>query len=188
PSLFIISALFGAAACASFAIAAGLPWPQRRAKPAQSADDDEYEEDEEKKEEETADRASAWLGFVVHALLSWKTRLLRLVRPKPRARMHSPADRVEPGFGSLRRGTPAVMSAPDEEEDDEEDEAEDDARPAPRRRAAAARIPPRRAGNGYVLPSLNLLAPARVSDRTTMSKEQIEANASALETVLQDFG
>src|SRR5690606_1293844 len=54
PSLFIISALFGAAACASFAIAAGLPWPQRRAKPAQSADDDEYEEDEEKKEEETA--------------------------------------------------------------------------------------------------------------------------------------
>ena len=59
--------------------------------------------------------------------------------------------------------------------------------PAPRRRAAP-RAPVRRSGNGYTLPSLNLLAAPRASERTTVSRDIIDANAAALESVLQDFG
>src|SRR5690348_4470178 len=57
-----------------------------------------------------------------------------------------------------------------------------------RRRAAAQRAPARRSGNGYVLPSLNLLAAARASERTTLSRDLIDGNAAALESVLSDFG
>jgi S-DNA-T family DNA segregation ATPase FtsK/SpoIIIE len=41
---------------------------------------------------------------------------------------------------------------------------------------------------GYALPSLNLLTAPKASERTTMSAEVIEANATALESVLSDFG
>src|SRR5262249_18493411 len=43
-------------------------------------------------------------------------------------------------------------------------------------------------GNGYTLPSLNLLAAPRASERTTLSRDIIDSNATALESVLQDFG
>ena len=46
----------------------------------------------------------------------------------------------------------------------------------------------RRSGSGYMLPSLNLLAAPRASERTTLSREIIDGNAVALESVLQDFG
>ena len=39
-----------------------------------------------------------------------------------------------------------------------------------------------------MLPSLNLLAAPRASERTTLSRDIIDANAMALESVLQDFG
>jgi len=64
---------------------------------------------------------------------------------------------------------------------------DDDEAPVPRKRAAA-RAPARRSGSGYVLPSLNLLAAPRASERTTLSRDIIEGNATALESVLQDFG
>jgi S-DNA-T family DNA segregation ATPase FtsK/SpoIIIE len=69
----------------------------------------------------------------------------------------------------------------------EEEYEEEDAAPAPRRRAPA-RLPARRTTNGYALPSLNLLTAQRVSERTTLSKDLIDANAVALESVLADFG
>jgi DNA segregation ATPase FtsK/SpoIIIE, S-DNA-T family len=46
----------------------------------------------------------------------------------------------------------------------------------------------RKSGGGYALPSLNPLTAPRAADRTTMSAEVIEANATALESVLSDFG
>ena len=58
----------------------------------------------------------------------------------------------------------------------------------PRAAGAAPRVPARRSANGYVLPSLNLLTAQRVSERTTLSKDVIDANAVALESVLGDFG
>jgi len=181
--LFIISVIFGTATLASLAVAAGLHWRATRAQaPAGIADDSEDDEDEE---DEAEDRASAWLGFLVHALLSWKARIMRIVRPLPRTPLQAPTGRVEPRFDRLGRGV-APDLAPAIGEDDYEEE--DEERTATRRRAAAVRIPPRRTGNGFVLPSLNLLVAARASDRSTVSKDQIDANAAALETVLQDFG
>ena len=85
--------------------------------------------------------------------------------------------RQEPRFDEFGRGASAYESG---EEDDID-------APAPRRRAAAMR-PARRSASGYTLPSLNLLAAARASERTTLSRDIIDANATALESVLQDFG
>src|SRR5260221_15022 len=122
----------------------------------------------------------AWLGMIVHGLLSWKARFGRMLRREPRTRLPMPVahgPRQEPRFDGYGR-------ALDEYEDDIEEE--DDAR-APRKRATS-RTPVRRSTNGYALPSLNLLAAPRATERTTLSRDIIDANATALESVLQDFG
>jgi DNA segregation ATPase FtsK/SpoIIIE, S-DNA-T family len=137
-------------------------------------------EDEVENVEPEEDRASPWLGMIVHALLSWKARIGRMIRGERRApaqAAHGP--RHEPRFDA------GDLDHEDEIEDEDEDEEAD--APA-RRRRASARVPSRRSGSGYVLPSLNLLAAPRASERTTLSRDIIEANAAALENVLQDFG
>jgi S-DNA-T family DNA segregation ATPase FtsK/SpoIIIE len=182
-ALFIASALFGIATAATVAFAAGIGWKRHAERTLARDADDDIDEDE-------GDRASAWLGMIAHALLSWKARAGRLLRrtprrPLPAAKLGNlPAatgPRQEPRFDAY--GRVAVPAEPDfaGEED------EDDAQPSPRRRAAP-RVPVRRSVNGYVLPSLNLLTAQRVSERTTLSKELIDANAVALESVLGDFG
>jgi S-DNA-T family DNA segregation ATPase FtsK/SpoIIIE len=179
--LLAISAVFGIAAVVTLAIAAGLRWPAPRAAQARMRDVAEEIDDDDTGD----DRASAWLGMIVHALLSWKARFGRLLRGAParsaiRAGKPASADaRQEPRFDGFGR---AAMPA-----GDEVDEYEDEAHPTPRRRAPV-RVPSRRAGNGYTLPSLNLLTAQRVSERTTLSKDIIDANAVALESVLGDFG
>jgi len=174
--LIVVSAALALATAATLAIATGLRWPRPHTVRAKLRD---ANEDEDEEDETGDDHASAWLGLVAHALLSWKARFVRLVRGAPRtarpAAMPAGA-RLEPRFD--RSG---FAAAPDEG-DDEDDEA-----PAPRIRAAP-RAPARRAGGGYVLPSLALLAAPRASDRTTLSKDLIDSNAAALETVLSDFG
>src|SRR5580765_275050 len=140
----------------------------------------EFEEEEEFEDEEAGeDRGSAWLGMIVHALLSWKARVGRMIRGEGRQRTPLPVmrgPRLEPRFDG--DGGAAAY------DDDYEDE---DAEPTPRRRAAP-RAPARRSGSGYMLPSLNLLAAPRANERTTLSRELIDGNALALESVLQDFG
>jgi len=178
--------VFGLAAAVTLAIAAGLRWPQPRAAQTvtRSADDEESED-----ADADGDHASAWKGMIVHALLSWKARIGRLLRGAPaRARVRAAAPaatggRQEPRFDSLGR-----VAAPDlaTEQAAEDEFEEEDAEPAPRRRAPA-RLPARR-GNGYALPSLNFLTAQRASERTTLSKDIIDANAVALESVLGDFG
>jgi S-DNA-T family DNA segregation ATPase FtsK/SpoIIIE len=183
--LFLAAIAFGIATLVAIAFAAGMRWPRTSAErsSARDADEDEEAEDEEPQD----DTASAWLGLVAHALLSWKARLGRLIRGGPR-KPQSPAratgSRMEPRFDGHGRMAPLQPAAAD---DDYEDDEEEEAQVRPRRRAAP-RSSPRRSNGGYELPSLNLLAAQRPSERTTLSKELIDANAAALETVLQDFG
>src|SRR5690242_2176373 len=151
---FVLCLVFGFATAVSLALAIGHG-PQARKAAARNLDDDEEIDEEEVKE----DRGSAWLGMIVHALLSCKARIGRMVHRDTRPRTPLPAvrgPRLEPRFDG---------SDSDDAYDDYEDE-EDDA--PPRRRTAAQRAPARRSGNGYVLPSLNLLAAARASERTTL--------------------
>jgi S-DNA-T family DNA segregation ATPase FtsK/SpoIIIE len=170
----LISALlFGTATAATVAFAAGIGW-RRPSEADEDTDDDE------------SDDASAWLGMIAHALLSWKARAGRVLRrtprtPLPATMLAAGGSRQEPRFDTHGRVAMPAGPAFDDEED------EDDA-PATTRRRAAPRAPVRRSGNGYVLPSLNLLTAQRVSERTTLSKDLIDANAVALESVLQDFG
>ena len=95
---------------------------------------------------------------------------------------------MEPRFDAYGRAAPPLQPAADAD-DYEEEEDEEDAAPARARRRAAPRARAlRRSSGGFELPSLNLLAAPKASERTTLSKELIDANAQALETVLQDFG
>ena len=168
---FILCILFGLATVVTLLLAARIP-DRAEKSAAREVDSDEVERDEA-----DGDHASAWLGMIVHALLSWKARIGRMIRGDVRARTPMPVaqgPRHEPRF--------------DGEDSEYEDEEEDDEEaPAPRRRAAA-RAPSRRGTNGYTLPSLNLLAAQRASERTTLSRDIIDGNATALESVLQDFG
>ena len=167
---FILCMVFGAATMATLVLAARAPGRSERSATRDSEEDDEVEPEE--------DRASPWLGMIVHALLSWKARIGRMIRGEA-ARMPIPAvhgPRHEPRFDG----------ADSEYEDELEDEDDED--PRARRRRASPRTPARRSGSGYVLPSLNLLAAPRASERTTLSRDIIETNAAALESVLQDFG
>ena len=182
--LVALSIAFGLASAVTLAIAAGMRWPWRNAATAAAHYTQDHDETEDDNEDAEGDRASAWLGMIVHALLSWKARLGRLLRgaahkPFPAAMSAAGGARQEPRFNSLGR-----IAAPSMAPDD--DEYEEDAQPAPRRRAATPRV--RRAGSGFALPSLNLLTAQRVSERTTLSKDVIDANATALESVLGDFG
>ncbi len=180
-TFLILAVIFGVATVVTLAIAAGWHW--RRSEQAAAHDDDE----DEAVEDNERDHASAWLGMIEHALLSWKSRIGRLFRRAPARTATRPARpaagaRNEPRFDGHAR-VAAPPTAPDDVEEDDEEEAQ----PAPRRRAAA-KAPARRGGGGFMLPSLNLLTAQKVSERTTMSKDVLDANAVALESVLSDFG
>ncbi|MCK9918378.1 DNA translocase FtsK 4TM domain-containing protein [Microbacteriaceae bacterium K1510] len=192
----VLAVIYGVATLVTMTLAVGLRVPVRA-----EEDDDEEEEvaeaDEEADEDDTPDRANPWLGMIVHALLSWKARIGRLIRgasgnalraatSAPRA--PRPGERQEPRFGNL--GRVAAPSTAPEDDDYEEEEAEEEEE-APRRRASAPAKPAAKAakrGAGFTLPSHNLLSAPKASERTTMPKDVIEANATALESVLQDFG
>src|SRR4029077_19495995 len=174
---FVCGMVFGLATAMALWVAGG-----GRAQASKSVTR-ELEEEEFEDEEAGEDRGSAWLRMIVHALPSWKARVGRMIRGEARARTPLPVvrgPRLEPRFEG--DGGDAVYD--DDYDDDYED---DDAEPAPRRRGAP-RVPARRSGSGYMLPSLNHLAAPRANERTTLSREIIDGNAVALESVLQDFG
>ena len=138
-TLIVLSAMFGIATVVTLAIAAGLRWPYERRQAAVA------ERDEVEDEDADDDRASAWKGMIVHALLSWKARIGRLLRGAPprapmRTAMPAPAGaRQEPRFDGLGR-----VAAPAADERRATRTKRNPRRAAARRRgapAAASRCP-----------------------------------------------
>ncbi|MEA2894717.1 MAG: segregation ATPase FtsK/SpoIIIE, family, partial [Bradyrhizobium sp.] len=150
-------------------------------------------EDDDAPFEEIGDRGSVSLGWLVHAAMSAKARLWRLVTltyrwlvassPAPRMSF----DRQEPNLGG---GRAAPSLAPHADEDFDEDLDEDDDAPAARapRKKAAPRAPQRKSSDKFELPSVNVLTAPRASDRQPLSKTELDTNSRALEGVLGDFG
>jgi DNA segregation ATPase FtsK/SpoIIIE, S-DNA-T family len=175
----VIASLAGAGACWVLALTCGFGWHDRsdvRAVVAAEVSDDD---------EPTEKRASVSLGWIVHGLLSLKWRLTRWLVLRRSGyvpvRRSAPRTRAEPRLDEHSR----VTLAPEIEDDEFDEEDDDEPVAAPRKPRVA---PPRARKGGYALPSLNLLTAAKASERTTMSAEIIEANATALESVLGDFG
>jgi S-DNA-T family DNA segregation ATPase FtsK/SpoIIIE len=144
----------------------------------------------------TEERAAISIGLIVHAFISLRTRIARLFTLPALFRGKAPAPvarraprRVEPRFAP---GDDVVAEEFDTDEEIDEDEEEDErtlkvTRAAPKPRAAAPAAKPRKSAGGYVLPALNLLAVVK-STGAKLSEDQIQANAAALEHVLEDFG
>jgi S-DNA-T family DNA segregation ATPase FtsK/SpoIIIE len=158
----------GIAALVAFAGAAGMIWG--------GATDDEDTTD--------ADDEGGWitLGRLTHAWLSLRAQLGRVFRRRPRAK---PSLRSEPALE--RRVEPRFDGRPDHRA---AEEADDELTGVPAPRAARKPRPPkpRRSSGGYILPPLELLTQPSKIGRATVSSETLQENATALESVLSDFG
>jgi DNA segregation ATPase FtsK/SpoIIIE, S-DNA-T family len=131
-------------------------------------------------DDESSDDSSTLvsLGFLYHGVLSLKARALRFLTRGVWAR---PA----------REATRAPASEDEDEEEDaeaeeEEEEAEPRASRSPRKRVKVTGA--HRLRGGFELPAITLLSAPKASDRTTLSVDAIQENATALESVLADFG
>jgi DNA segregation ATPase FtsK/SpoIIIE, S-DNA-T family len=178
----VAAATTGSLALACLAVAAGFGWsgakPPRITRP-------------EARQDEEDDEPRAWisLGWITHAVLSLKARLRRLLAGRDRARTIPHRDtsmahrRTEPRFQE-------TMTAPLQPKLEPQADEEDQETPAARGRSnvrPAARAA-RRSNGGYALPPIELLAVPKAIGRALLSTEALEANATALEGVLGDFG
>jgi S-DNA-T family DNA segregation ATPase FtsK/SpoIIIE len=177
PARTAIAVVTGVGTLASLAITAGFGW---RADEPRRARDLEREDEAGEREDEGG---SISLGWITHGLLSLKARCARLLtrRAAPRTReVPPPHGRTEPRFEESVRAPLQPRAEPEDEDD------ADDVAPAPRSRPAPRAV--RRASGGYVLPPLELLAAPKAIGRAVLSTDALEANATALEGVLADFG
>ncbi|HEY5966124.1 MAG TPA: DNA translocase FtsK, partial [Xanthobacteraceae bacterium] len=134
--------------------------------------------------DDDAERASISLGWLVHALLSLKARLGRLISRRSALLAPKPALRRAPTPVVTKRDR---IEPPLNDANEADEEYEDEAAPAPARKAAKPK-PAKRSNGGYQLPELALLAMPKSSDRFAPSPESIQECAQSLESVLQDFG
>lgn len=192
----VLGTILFAAMAATFLIACGLG--------AREHDDELAEiEDEDKPldEDDESDRGSVSLGWLFHALMSTKARLIWLLSaayrslvssgPKTKAVAFS---RQEPNLGGGRAAPPISPQSEDadyedehEEEEDEEEEEEQPAARAPRKKAAP-KAAAKKSSDKFDLPSVSMLAAPKAGDRQPLSKAELENNSRSLEGVLQDFG
>jgi S-DNA-T family DNA segregation ATPase FtsK/SpoIIIE len=185
-SRLILAGICGLLALAAFIGAVGFGWRSR-----ETLADDLHREAEEFEEDD--ERTSISLGWIVHALLSLKAWVGRMLARRVAARTSTRGatrNRAEPRFTGRRAAAAEENDAEDEEEEYEDDEEEEEEEEAPRRARAAPQPKPRRLAisGAFTLPSLNLLAAPKASDRFTPSTAEIEENAESLESVLEDFG
>jgi DNA segregation ATPase FtsK/SpoIIIE, S-DNA-T family len=190
----VAEAAFGALAFVAVVVASGFGFhrPDRGDRAVEMADD----------EDDGRDGGSVSIGWLVHAFLSLKARVIRpavglfaAAGAKGVAFFRHPASarwsRTEPPLDT-RGGMPDDPFEPidDGNEDGDEDQTPDTpakARQSRKQSRPAARAS-RKSADGYELPSLNLLAAPKASDRAAPSMDAIRENATALEHVLSDFG
>jgi S-DNA-T family DNA segregation ATPase FtsK/SpoIIIE len=188
----VLGVILFAAMIGSFVFACGAGAKEKIAEPTRPPmidDEDDYEED---------DRRSISLGWLVHAVMSAKARVVRMVSAlfammvgRTESSRTRSFERMEPTLGGDRRAPSLVPQdeyeddAEEEEEEDEEEEEEEE--PARARRNRAEPKASKRKGS-FVLPPISVLAAPKSTDRQPLSKDELEANSRALEGVLQDFG
>ncbi len=161
----------GAGTLFSFGFAIGFGWRSDNADAEAAA------------EEQTP--VSISLGWVAHGFLSLKARITRALTRRPTARAPTRREaplqgRIEPRLEARAQDT-APRLAPEAEDE------QHDAALHPSRKPRAAPRAPRRP-SGYVLPSLELLAAPKAIGRAMLGADALQANATALEGVLGDFG
>lgn len=190
----VLGTILFAAMAATFLIACGLGAREH---------DEELtaieEDDKPLDENEDSDRGSVSLGWLFHALMSTKARLIWLCGaayrslvssgPKTKAAQFS---RQEPNLGGGRAAPPISPQSDDEdyeheEEESEEEEEEEPVARAPRKKAAP-KTPAKKSSDKFDLPSVSMLAAPKAGDRQPLSKAELETNSRSLEGVLQDFG
>jgi DNA segregation ATPase FtsK/SpoIIIE, S-DNA-T family len=183
----VLGIVLFAAMVVAFLIAAGM-----RSRPLEEEGLTEIEDNDAPfEQEEEEDSGSISLGWVFHALMSAKARLIwflgtayrSLVSSGPQPRALS-FDRQEPNLGG--RNAPPIAPQTDDLDEEEEEDEEPAAR-APRKKAVP-RQPARKASDRFDLPPVSMLAAPKASDRQPLSKSELENNSRALEGVLQDFG
>ncbi|MGZ5822254.1 MAG: DNA translocase FtsK 4TM domain-containing protein, partial [Croceibacterium sp.] len=213
---FVVAVVIGMMALATIALAAGFGWhdeieqevekkPKRARKPKAAAKEAEAEPAEPEDQEEPEPRALVSLGWLYHGLYSLKAQLVLLVsalfsliaqwlpwrrRPRVVALRHDPSLAKPAGPHAEPYGNPAD-DQDEEHEDEEEEESEEDEdaiEVAPRKHVKPAAKPAQKRKDGYEFPSLALLAAPKPGDRLVLSTEAIQENATALESVLGDFG
>jgi DNA segregation ATPase FtsK/SpoIIIE, S-DNA-T family len=191
----VLGTILFAAMAATFLIACGLGAREHDDELAEIDDDDKpLDQDDE------SDRGSVSLGWLFHALMSTKARLIWLLGaayrslvssgPKTKAVSFS---RQEPNLGGGRTAPPISPQSQDEdyederEEEEDEEEEEEPAARAPRKKAAP-KAASKKSSDKFELPSVSVLAAPKAGDRQPLSKAELETNSRALEGVLQDFG
>lgn len=190
----VLGVILFVAMAATFLIACGLGAREHDDELAEIEDDDKpLDEDEE------SDRGSVSLGWLFHALMSTKARLIWLLGaayrslvssgPKTKAVAFS---RQEPNLGGGRAAPPISPQSADEDYEDEPEEEEDEEEEEPAARAPRKKAAPKAASKKssakFELPSVSVLAAPKAGDRQPLSKAELEANSRSLEGVLQDFG
>ncbi|HEY4821762.1 MAG TPA: DNA translocase FtsK, partial [Xanthobacteraceae bacterium] len=152
--------------------------------------DDDAEEDESS--DESVGVIAIALGWLVHGFLSLKSHVARMFAalfafraPDEEARPARP--RVEPRILPPSGSQPPDGDGAEDEEDDDKEGSSLRITP-PKAAKSAARAPTRKSTGGYVLPALGLLSAAKAIERFAPSAETLQENATALESVLSDFG
>ena len=191
----VLGVILFVALAATFLIACGLGSREHDEELAEIEDDDKPLD-----EDEDSDRGSVSLGWLFHALMSTKARLIwllgtayrSLVSSGPKAKAVA-FSRQEPNLGGGRAAPSISPQSEDEsyeDEDVEEDEEEEEEAPAARapRKKAAPKAASKKSSDKFELPSVSVLAAPKAGDRQPLNKAELEANSRSLEGVLQDFG
>lgn len=181
------------ALAATFLVACGLGAREHDEERTEIEDDDKPLEDDEE-----SDRGSVSLGWLFHALMSTKARLIWLFGAAYRALVSSGSktkavsfNRQEPNLGGRAAPSISPQSQDEDYEDAHEEEEEEEEEEAPARaprKKAAPKAASKKSSDKFELPSVSVLAAPKAGDRQPLNKAELEANSRALEGVLQDFG